>query len=230
MAENENLVETENVVPDPSNAPEKPSFGKRLGTGIKEWCRKFVVKLKRRPMNIAFFVLIISTIVNLCCLGKYSQLGMITHYSQASQGLCIFVCQLFCILVLLLFMNSFPKRSKKPKIVMLVLTFVFMAVMIGLDIYLYISWGKLHAEDLLVDRTPSQNESYWVIGTGNQKGLNTFYPGAMAGLLAHLILVGLAAVLTATYPLYGKLINKINTRKVIESTELKEEIDTSAEV
>ena len=225
MAENENLVETE-----PSTASDKPSFGKRLWGGIKEWCRKTVVKLKRRPMNIAFLVLIVSSLVNLCSLGSYSQLGLNPYYNKQSQGLCIFICQLFCILVLLLFMNSFPKRSKKPKIVMLVLTFVFIAVMIGLDIYLYISWGNLHVKDLAIERTDDVWQAYWVTGTGMQKGVNTYYPGAMNGILAHLILVCIAAVLTATYPLYGKLINKINTRKVIESTELKEEIDTSAEV
>ncbi len=224
MAENENPVVTEEAVNQPAPESEKPSFGKRLWGGIKEWCRKFVVKLKRRPMNIAFFVLIISSLVNLCSLGKYSQLGTNAFYNNEMQGLCVFVCQLFCILVLMLFMNSFPKRSKKPKIVMLVLTFAFMAVMIALDIYLYISWGDLYVKDLAIERTEDVYNAYVV------NGLKTYYPGAMGGILAHLILVCLAAVLTATYPLYGKLINKINTRKVVESTELKEEIDTSAEV
>lgn len=224
MAENENTVVTEEVVSQPAPETGKPSFGKRLGGGIKEWFRKFTVKLKRRPMNIAFFVLIVSTLVNLCSLGNYSQLGLNPVYNKESQGLCIFVCQLFCILVLMLFMNSFPKRSKKPKIVMLVLTFAFMAVMIALDIYLYVSWGKLYVKDMAVERLPDVYEAYVT------NGLKTYYPGAMGGILAHCILVGIAALLTATYPLYGKLINKINTRKVIESTELKEEIDTSAEV
>lgn len=53
---------------------------------------------------------------------------------------------------------------------------------------------------------------------------------AINGVLAHAILVAIAALLTATYPLYGKLIGKINTRKNVESTEIKEAIDTSAEV
>lgn len=225
------MAEVENVVNEVQPAPEaKPSKGAKVAAGIKEWFRKFTVKLKRRPMNIAFFVLIVSTLVNLFSLGNYSQLGTITLYSRASQGLCIFVSQLFSILVLLLFMNSFPKREKKPKIVMLVLTFVFIAVMIALDVYLLISWTDLHAQDLAIDRPAASYESYWNTGTGTQKGVNTFYPGVIGGLYAHLILLALAAILTATYPLYGKLINKINTRKVIESTELKETIDTSAEV
>lgn len=227
MAENETVVSVDNIQSD----TQKPSLGKKIGGGIKEWFRKFIVKLKRRPMNIAFFVLVISTIVNVCSLGNYSQLGTITFYSQKSQGLCIFVGQLFSILVLLLFMNSFPKREKKPKIVMLVLTFVFIAVMLALDIYLYASWTDLHAQDLLIERDDTAYESYWITGTGaGSQGVNSFYPGAVGGILAHIILLAISAVLTATYPLYGKLINMINTRKVIESTEIKGEIDTSAEV
>lgn len=197
----------------------KPSFGKRLLANLKERGRKFIVNLKRRPMNIAFFVLIISTIVSLCSLGNLSQLGLSSQYSKSMQGTCIFINTLFGILVLMLFMNSFPKRAKKPNIVMLVLTFVFMAVLIGVDLYLYIIWGINHTEDLARGAT----EIYY-------NNLAKFYPGAMGGVMAHLILVIISAILTATYPLYGKLINKINTRVDIQSSDLKEEIDTSAEV
>ena len=207
MAENKNVV-----VNETSPAEEKPSFGAKFAGGFKEGFRKFIVKLKRRPMNIAFFVLIVSTIVYLCLLGNLSQLGLSSRYSQKMEGICIFINTLFSILVLLLFMNSFPKREKKPKIVILVLTFAFMAVLIGLDIYLYIDWTGIYATD-------PGNEVYFEL-------LNKFYFTAVNGALAHMIIVGIAAILTATYPLYGKLINKINTRKEVESTEIKGEIDT----
>lgn len=224
--ENENAVATGEVT---SVENDKPSFFSRVWSGLKERCRKFIVKLKRRPMNIAFFVLIISTIVNLCILGLLSQLGLSNEYSREYQGLCIFVNQLFGILVLMLFMNSFPKREKKPKVVMLILCFVFMAILIGLDIYLYIIWGVNYEADLVRTQNLASGayKTYWY---ADKVGIMNFYPGARSGLLAHLILVGIAMILTATYPLYGKLINKINTKKVVESTELKEEIDTSAEV
>lgn len=219
MAENENVaVETEAPVAEVAVAEEKPSIGKRIWGGIKEYCRKSVVKLKRRPMNIAFFVLIISTVANLVSLGNYSQLGTNVRYNQQMQGLCVFINQLFSILVLLLFMNSFPKRSKKPKLVMLILCFAFMAVLMGLDIYLYVKWQANYTVDL--DRGA---------GAAYYEELNGYYNGAMSGVLAHLILVGIAAILTATYPLYGKLINKINTRKDIGESQLSEEIDTSEE-
>lgn len=223
MAENETVLETTEEQPEVEAVevveqpePDKPSKGKRFLAGIKERLRKFVVKLKRRPMNIAFFVLIVSSFVFLLLLGSFSQAAR--EYSKFNEPICLFINTLFSILVLLLFLYSFPKRSKKPKIVMLVLCFAFMAVLIALDVIIYVGftteWAehlpKLSADDLL------KHEKY-------------IY-AAINGSLAHAVMVAVAAILTATYPLYGKLISKINTRKVVESTEIKEEIDTSEEV
>jgi len=216
MEEMQNVVEDEVVEPAPES--EKPSVGKRIWSGIKEWCRKFVVKLKRRPMNIAFFVLIVSAIVYLCSLGNFSQTALNVHVEWL--GLSVFVNTLFCILSLLLFMNSFPKRSKKPKIVMLVLLFVFIAAMITFDIVFYVRSSNAFHNDVEAGYLEGQSKAE----------MEEYLLPALSATIAHVVLVGLAAILTATYPLYGKLINKINTRKVIESTELKEEIDTTEEV
>ena len=204
MAENQNVIETE----------QKPSAGKRFAAGIKEWFRKSIVNLKRRPMNIAFFVLIISSLIYLFMLGSISQAGL--GYPKSGVPISIFVNTLFSILVLLLFMYSFPKRAKKPKIVMLVLTFVFMAVMIGLDILMFIQWNNAWDADQILSEAQLAPKRKYIYG-------------AIYGVLVHAIVVAVAALLTATYPLYGKLIQKINTRKVVESTELKEAIDTDEE-
>lgn len=227
MAENEVVVE--NQVPEevqevqPETSPEKPSKGAQIWGGIKEWFRKFIVKLKRRPMNIAFFVLIVSTLVNLCSLGSISQLGLNAWYSVEITGIALFVGQLFSILVLMLFLNSFPKREKKPKLVMFIILFVFIAILIAIDIYLYVRWTGLYVQDLEREFANEATRNTYLTK------LRSYYFPAVNGILAHCILVGIAGVLTATYPLYGKLINKINTRKVLETTELKEEIDTSEE-
>ncbi|MDE6613204.1 MAG: hypothetical protein K2K28_01450, partial [Clostridia bacterium] len=130
MEEMQNAVELNDIQPSPE--ADKPSKFKAFLGGVKEWFRKFTVKLKRRPMNIAFFVLIISSIVYLCSLGNFSQTALNIYVNWL--GLSVFVNTLFCILSLLLFMNSFPKRSKKPKIVMLVLLFLFIAAMIAFDV------------------------------------------------------------------------------------------------
>ena len=225
MAENENVIETpaeDSVVTVTGSSPEpeesKPSVIKRIGAGIKEWFRKFIVKLKRRPMNIGLFVLLISTIVILCSLGNLSQLGLSTQYQKELQGLCIFIDILFGVLVLILYMNAFPKRSKKPKLVMYILTIVFMLVLIGLDLYLYIMWGKNRAADLI--RVPN-NYNYWNV----DPGINNFYFKALNGILAHAILVFISMVLMVLSPVIGKLLNKINTKVVLEESQLKQEID-----
>ncbi|MCM1545418.1 MAG: hypothetical protein NC033_00110 [Clostridiales bacterium] len=194
--------------------PSKPSVGKRIGASVKEWFRKFIVKLKRRPTNIGLFVLAISTIVILCCLGNISQLGLEPRYQEEMQGLCIFVDVLFGILVLLLYMNSFPKRSKHPKWVMYALTIVFMVILIGLDIYLYVIWGINRAADL--KGNPS---------TVYLTKLNGFYFSAINGVLAHAILVIISLLLMVLSPVIGKLLNKINTKVDLEETQLKDQID-----
>lgn len=227
MAENETVLETTEIQPEPEAVeeieavetqpkPKEPSKAGKFFGGIKERIRKFIVKLKRRPMNVAFFVLIVSSFVFLLLLGNFSQAGL--EYAKPGVPIGLFVNTLFSILVLLLFLYAFPKRSKKPKIVMLVLCFVFMAVMIGLDILLFIRWTDAWIEQLPKLDAAAKLERERYIYT------------AINGSLAHAVLVAVAAILTATYPLYGKLISKINTRKVIESNEIKEEIDTSEEV
>ena len=47
--------------------------------------------------------------------------------------------------------------------------------------------------------------------------------------VAHMVFLGISAVLLATLPLYKKLILKINTSKVVEGTNIKEAIDTEDE-
>lgn len=208
------MEEIENAV---AVAEVQPSKGAKAKAAIKEWFRKFTVRLKHRPMNIAFFVLIVSAIVYLCSLGNYSQ-SALKYTSVEWLGLSIFVNTLFCILSLLLFMNSFPKRSKKPKIVTLVLFFVFVAAMITFDVLFYVRAGNAYNNDLA---NPEMQEI--------MVSVKKYMVPALNSAIAHIVLVGLGAILTATYPLYGKLLNMINTKKVIESTELKEVIETEDE-
>ncbi len=217
MEELENAVEVEAAEVQPFEEQPKQSKGSKAGAAIKEWFRKFTVKLKRRPMNIAFFVMIVSTVLYLCSLGNYSQSAL--KYTTDWLGLSIFVNTLFCILSLLLFMNSFPKRSKKPKIVMLILFFVFVAAMIMFDVLFYVKAGNAyHGELANPDWDPTIKAD-----------VQSYMVPALNSAIAHIVLVGLGAILTATYPLYGKLLNMINTKKVIESTEIKEVIETEDE-
>lgn len=210
-------VETATV--DSSETSEKkPNVFKRVWAAVKEYGRKFIVKLKRRPMNIGLFVLLVSSILILCSLGNLSQLGLCSQYQTQYQGLCVFIDILFGILVLVLYLNAFPKRSKHPKWVMYALTIVFMLILIGLDLYLYIIWGKNRAADLI--RAPG-DDNYWNI----DPGINKFFFKAVNSVLAHAILVMISMLLMVLSPVIGKLLNKINTKVVLEDTQLKDEID-----
>ena len=102
---------------------------------------------------------------------------------------------------------------------MLVLFFVFVAAMITFDVLFYVRAGNAYNNDL---SNPGWDPAI-------KAEVQSYMVPALNSAIAHIVLVGLGAILTATYPLYGKLLNMINTKKVIESTELKEVIETEDE-
>lgn len=202
MAENENMVIEEVTPPEPEK--EKKVTWAKFVAGLKERCRKFIVNLKRRPSNVAFFVLIVTSLVYLI---GYSTIAQYLYDVRADEetihwsGLCSFVSFLFSILVLVLFMNAFPKR-KKPNIVMLVLTFVFMAVMIFCNAICYSEATSLSKLGTAVNLDASKR--IW---------------------MAHIVLVAISAVVLACTPLIKMGLMKINTRKDLDSSEFKGELD-----
>ena len=207
MTENENMV-VENVTP-PEEQKEKKITWEKFAADLKERCRKFIVNLKRRPTNIAFFILIIGSLVftigytNIAQMLYNQREGVGSTYIQWS-ALCSFVTFLCSILVLVLFMNSFPKR-RKPKIVMLVLTYVFIAVMILTD-------------------SICLSEYYDLLGYASSL-TGGYYTGSENIYIAHIVFLGLTAVVLACTPLIKMGLMKINTRKNVESTEFKGNID-----
>lgn len=219
MAENiktvsEQLPEDVNVTAEPEVAEEavveeapvspengEPGKGAKFAASLKEWCRKRIVNLKRNVSIIPFIVLIVSTVVYLIELTNFSQSVMISIINlQEWCGLCVFVNCLLSLLVLVSYMRIFPKRKKNISIPMLVVTLVFIALMILLDVVYY-----NEANGLLND----------IIAQGGAKaGYDT---AALNTSIAHIVMLGITVVLLATMPLYKKLILKINTSKVVES-------------
>ena len=129
--------------------PAAPVESKKIGVGakIKEWCRKQIVNLKRKPQNIALFVLFVTSILFLMSLNTFSYVAFKSFNDVAWLGLCIFVSTLFSILVLVLYLNTFPKYPKVNKktgekhyinFVMMVLVFLFIAAMIAVDIIFFV--------------------------------------------------------------------------------------------
>lgn len=207
MAENENVLENE-VQPEPQK--NKPSKGKNAGAAVKEWFRKRIVALKRAPHNIPLVYMVIVSAMWLISLFTLSR--AVDASAANFTGIAVFLTTLFSILVLALFLSAFPKR-KKPNIVFVVLVFVFMVIIILSDVlFYYMETSFLKTQD-----------ASFVQG-------KPFISTALTLSITHMVLVGIGIVLLATLPLYKKLILKINTRKVVETSELTEEIDTSEEV
>lgn len=211
MAENETLYQTEPQQPETEQVKnEKPKNDK--GAVIKEWFRKKIVNLKRAPQNITFVFLVITSFLYLIWLFTFSKAIYITQAATWT-GIAVFVNTLLSILVLALFLNAFPKRKKANKVFIGIL-FGFMALIVLFDVLFYVQ------------------ESNYIYAQGNYESFIEAYPYLLTSLnltIVHMVLISVCALLLATLPLYKKLILKINTRKVVESNELKEVIDTGEE-
>ena len=216
MAENENVLKPEetevleeqvaevNEAPAEENAAPapKPSKGNKAKAAVKEWFRKKIVGLKRKPQTIALIVLAITTIffmLSLFVLSK-SIYEVNAEDPNTTIGLCIFVTTLLSLLVLVSFLNSFPKR-KKPNIFFIVLVFLMIGAMLACDIVYYVQMQGLNQR--LLDKGAAAMAAATQVG--------------QPYILAHIVLLGVSAIVFALLPAYKILINKINTTVELES-------------
>ena len=208
MAENENIV----VNQTPSEE-QKPSFLKRAGAGLKEWWRKQIVTLKRFPQRIPLIITVITSVLWLLWLFTFSR----SAYEVSGVnvlGLIIFVSTLLSILVLPLFLNAFPKRSK-PNIAFIVLVFVFFAALVALDVVYYmLSYDFLYVQG-------GQDEA-WIAA-------RPYIGQSFTYAIVHIVFVALSAISLALLPVYTPLIRKINTSKEVEGNDIHENIDVEDE-
>ena len=195
MTENENMVVEQQAPPEQGKKNRMANFK----AGFKEWGRKQIVNLKRRPSNIALVFFVITSLVYMIA---YSTVAEMLYGGRENpviewSALCSFVVFLFSILILVLYLQAFPKR-KKPNVVMLVLVGLFAAVMIAMDIICY-----LELQDVFAAATRPLTPEYYA-------SENIF--------LAHIVLVALSSVVLACTPLIKMGLMKINTRKEVEAT------------
>ncbi len=195
MTENENMVVEQQAPPEQGKKNRMANFK----AGFKEWGRKQIVNLKRRPSNIALVFFVITSLVYMIA---YSTVAEMLYGGRENpviewSALCSFVVFLFSILILVLYLQAFPKR-KKPNVVMLVLVGLFAAVMIAMDIICY-----LELQDVFAAATRPLTPEYYA-------SENIF--------LAHIVLVALSSAVLACTPLIKMGLMKINTRKEVEST------------
>ena len=134
----------------------------------------------------------------------------------SESGITVFVNALASILILPLFLNAFPKR-KKPNKVYIVAVFVVFALIIAMDSLFYVRCSDFMAV---------QEEAGRPISGAN----SDYFDSAFTATIVHLVFVSISVVVFALMPLYKMGLNKINTKKVLESNKFEDAIDTSEEV
>ncbi len=178
---------------------------------MKEFFRKRLVSLKRKPHMIPLAVLGIAFVYYSLNLTQVSNTTALINGQH--MGLTEFATMLFSVLSLVCFMNAFPHR-KKVNIPMLALMFLMVGGMIFCDIY--------YGGRITVAVTREVNRI-------DPTGKNIFVTNAWNMLRVHEIILIAGAALTALLPVYAPLLKKINTSVRVEDNGDMAAIDISQE-
>ena len=166
----------------------------KITAAFKEFFRKRIVALKRKPQTIPLIVLGFAFLLYSFNLTNVSDTTARINF--AGMGLTEFCTMLFSLLSFVCFLNSFPHR-KKVNIPMLVIMFVMIAILIVCDVF-YLDQ---------INRSLAENEA--------NRQMEYIYD-ARSMLYAHLIVLGLGTLLTLLLPVIRKLLAKINTNPEVE--------------
>ncbi len=166
---------------------------------MKEFFRKKMVALKRKPQTIALIFLAVTFLLYSLNLRMVSDTT--ARINMKGMGLAGFATMLFSILSFVCFLNAFPHR-KKVNIPMLVIFFVMQGVILFCD---YFYRGKINSAIL---REINENGA-----ASAQKMLanNSFILSARNMLRTHQIFVIVTIALVVLLPLYAKLLRMVKT-------------------
>lgn len=185
----------------------------KFGTSVKEFLRKTMVTLKRRPHLIALVMSLVSFIVYSFNLTDVSNTTF--KLGQDYMGLCQFAVMLFSALSLVCLLGAFPRRQR-PKVLMIVLYFLMSAVIIFCDVVYY---------NVIQSQIAGPNPPF----TLKPDGSENYVLRAESLMITHIVLVGISVLLTATVKFYGKLFQLVNTNVELEYTEATEKIEIDEE-
>ena len=179
---------------------------KKRNGGVKEFFRKKIVALKRKPQMIPLVVLAVGFLV-------YSL--NLTHVSDTTakiqltgMGLSGFCTMLFSMLSFVCFLNAYPHR-KKTNIPMLVLMFLMLGLLIACDTFYM---GQ-------ITKAITRADHPIVVNAGTM-----YITKAHNMLQVHRIIIAVGALLTLLVPVLRKLLKKIDTSLPMEDVEQMEEI------
>ena len=182
-------------------------------SGFKEFFRKVMVSLKRRPQTIPFLVLVVAFLVYSIRLSNISDTT--ARIQGTGMGLAGFATMLFSLLSFVAFLNSFPKR-KKANIPMLIVLFVMFGILIFCD-YIYIDGINAAYARAAAD------------GTSLISDTTRFIPKALTTVKVHMVILIVAVALTILLPVYSRMLRKVKTSIDVEENEEMGEIDISGE-
>ena len=180
--------------------------------GMKEFIRKMIVSLKRKPQTIPLLVLAAAFLVYSLNLTHISDTT--AKIQLAGMGLSGFCTMLFSLLSFVCFINAYPHR-KKTNIPMLVLMFLMLGILIFCDTYYA---GRITQAITRADHP--------IVVDANTIYISKAYDM----LMVHRVIVAAGALLTLLVPVLRKLLRRIDTSLPAEESVEMEAITLSDEV
>jgi len=179
--------------------------------GMKEFIRKTIVSLKRKPQTIPLLVLAAAFLVYSLNLTHISDTT--AKIQLAGMGLSGFCTMLFSLLSFVCFINAYPHR-KKTNIPMLVLMFLMLGILIFCDTY--------YAGRIMQAITRADHP---IVVDANTIYISKAYDM----LMVHRVIVAAGALLTLMVPMLRKLLRRIDTSLPAEESVEMEAITLSDE-
>ncbi|MBQ7887170.1 MAG: hypothetical protein IJ313_09790 [Clostridia bacterium] len=167
--------------------------------GMKEFVRKTVVSLKRKPQTIPLLVLAAAFLLYSLNLTHVSDTT--AKIQLAGMGLSGFCTMLFSLLSFVCFLNAYPHR-KKTNIPMLVLMLLMLVILMVCDTYYA---GCINRAITRVDHPIVVDES------------TAYIPAAYRMLMVHRVIVAAGAILTLLVPVLRRALRRIDTSLPVEA-------------
>ena len=179
--------------------------------GMKEFIRKTIVSLKRKPQTIPLLVLAAAFLVYSLNLTHISDTT--AKIQLAGMGLSGFCTMLFSLLSFVCFINAYPHR-KKTNLPMLALMFLMLGILIFCDTYYA---GRITQAITRADHP--------IVVDANTIYISKAYDM----LMVHRVIVAAGALLTLLVPVLRKLLRRIDTSLPAEESVEMEAITLSEE-
>ena len=179
--------------------------------GMKEFIRKTIVSLKRKPQTIPLLVLAAAFLVYSLNLTHISDTT--AKIQLAGMGLSGFCTMLFSLLSFVCFINAYPHR-KKTNLPMLALMFLMLGILIFCDTYYA---GRITQAITRADHP--------IVVDANTIYISKAYDM----LMVHRVIVAVGALLTLMVPVLRKLLRRIDTSLPVEESVEMDAITLSEE-